>query len=159
MKKILVLFVLIPLLQSCQYFEKNVPNKEELLQKELEKINWSEVDEYPSTISCDSISDKYLRKHCFFDFITKELHLKLNNDTIRNFYKKQDTLQVKLLISADAMVTFETKFETDSLPFNRQKADSVLQFKLSNFPSLEPAIKRGTKVKSEFIVPVILSKN
>ena len=43
MKKIGFLIALIPLMQSCQYFEKNVPAKEELLQKELNKINWQEV--------------------------------------------------------------------------------------------------------------------
>jgi len=37
MKKVSFLFACIALFQSCQYFEKNVPNKEELLQKELKK--------------------------------------------------------------------------------------------------------------------------
>jgi hypothetical protein len=59
----------------------------------------------------------------------------------------------------DAQVTFQSYFETDSLSFDKIKADSVLQSKLINFPIMEPAIKRGVKVKSEFIVPVILKYN
>lgn len=158
MKKVNFLFVFIALFQSCQYFEKNVPNKDELLQKELQKINWSEVDEFPSTLECDSISDKNLRKQCFFDFMTGQLHLKLANDTIRKCFKNQDTLTVKVFVSPEAQITFQSQFKTDSLPFDRNFADSVLQSKLNNFPSVEPAIKRGMKVKSEFVIPVVLKQ-
>lgn len=156
MKKIGFLIVVLSLIQSCQYFEKNVPEKEELLQSELNKINWEEVDEYPSTLDCDSIADKAQRKQCFFDFVSEELRLQLNNDTIKSLYPKQDTLHIKITVMPDAQVTFQSHFEIDSLAFDKIKADSVLQSKLIHFPTIEPAIKRGMKVKSEFIVPVIL---
>ena len=42
----------------------------ELLQQELKKINWTQVDEFPSTATCDSIKDAATRKQCFFDFLT-----------------------------------------------------------------------------------------
>ena len=58
--------LLVLVFQSCQYFEKNVPKKEDLLQQELKKINWDEVDEFPSVLQCDSINDKIERKQCFF---------------------------------------------------------------------------------------------
>lgn len=156
MKKAILIFLTSVLMVSCQYFEKNVPSKEELLQKELKKINWSEVDEFPSTLDCDSISDKNLRKQCFFDFMSSHLASRLMNDTIRNFYKDQDTLNVKVIVSQDAQIAFESHFKSDSLPFDRIKADSILVTKLADFPPVEPAIKRGMKVKSEFVIPVIL---
>ncbi|MCL9804927.1 hypothetical protein NAT51_05315 [Flavobacterium amniphilum] len=156
MKKIGLLIAVFPLIQSCQYFEKNVPAKEELLQKELNKINWDEVDEYPSTTECDSITDKLQRKQCFFDYVSSQLELHLNNDTIKSLYPKQDTLKVKVTVLPDAMITFVSHFDIDTLSFDKVKADSVLQSKLSDFPLMEPAIKRGIKVKSEFIIPVVL---
>jgi len=156
MKKVSFLFAVITLIQSCQYFEKNVPNKEELLQKELKKINWEEVDEFPSTIHCDSITNKAQRKQCFFDFMSTELQMKLANDTIRTYYKGLDTLQVKVMVLSNAKISFKSHFETDSLPFDKKKADSVLQSKLIGFPLVEPAIKRGMKVKSEFVIPVFI---
>jgi hypothetical protein len=158
MKKVSFLFAFIILFQSCQYFEKNVPNKDELLQKELKKINWNEVDEYPSTLECDSITDKDQRKQCFFDFMQTQMQLKLANDTIRIAFKSQDTLHIKVMVTANALISFQSHFEKDSLPFDRVKADSVLQSKLVNFPSVEPAIKRGMKVKSEFVIPVVIKK-
>lgn len=159
MKKVSILFAFITLFQSCQYFEKNVPNKDELLQKELNKINWAEVDEFPSTLACDSITDKAQRKQCFFDFMSATLQMKLANDTIRSYYKNLDTLQVKVKVLSNAEISFQSHFETDSLPFNQKEADSVLQAKLMNFPSVEPAIKRGMKVKSEFVIPVFIKGN
>lgn len=158
MKKIGFFIILISFVQSCQYFEKNVPSKEELLQKELNKINWNEVDEYPSIADCDSITDKLKRKQCFFDFVGSQLQFHLNNDTVKSVYPKLDTLNVKVVVMPDAQVTFQSYFKTDSLSFDKIKADSVLQSKLINFPIMEPAIKRGVKVKSEFIVPVVFRK-
>jgi hydroxylamine reductase (hybrid-cluster protein) len=158
MKKIVFLFVLLIGFQSCQYFEKNVPTKDELLQKELKKINWEEVDEYPSTAICDSITNKNLRKQCFFDYMSAQLRLKLANDTIRKAYKNPDTLHIKVMVTAAAKVSFESYFEKDSLDFEKNKADSILQVKLRDFPAIEPAIKRGVKVKSEFLIPIALHK-
>ncbi|MBP9793761.1 MAG: hypothetical protein KBC56_07165 [Flavobacterium sp.] len=159
MKKVSFLFALITLFQSCQYFEKNVPNKEELLQKELKKINWEEVDEFPSTVACDSIADKIQRKQCFFDFMSTQLQMKLANDTIRTYYKGLDTLPVKVMVLSNAQISFQSHFDADSLPFDQYKADSVLQSKLLSFPAVEPAIKRGMKVKSEFVIPVYIKGN
>lgn len=159
MKKVLAFLTLLTFLQSCQYFEKNVPSKEELLQQELKKINWKEVDEYPSAFSCDSIADKTQRKQCFFDFVAKHLQEKLANDTIRSIYKRPDTLHVRVIVMPDAQLVFQSYFKVDSLAFDSIKADSILQSKLIDFPAIEPAIKRGVKVKSEFIVPVVLKKN
>ena len=45
MKKIIQLLFLLLAIQSCQYFEKQVPDEKELLEQELKKINWNEVDE------------------------------------------------------------------------------------------------------------------
>jgi hypothetical protein len=55
MKKAIALF-LVSLCFSCQYFEKKVPNENELLEKQMKEINWNEVDEYPSVVDCEKLS-------------------------------------------------------------------------------------------------------
>jgi hypothetical protein len=155
MKKIILLFLII-LLQGCQYFEKNVPKKEELLNKELKKINWLEVDEFPSTLHCDSIDDKITRKQCFFDFMTQNIQDKLITDSIKIFYPKLDTIPIKVTVFANASLSFEPDLLKYNSDYDTEKVDSILQSKLSDFPSVEPAIKRGIKVKSQFILPIIL---
>ena len=52
---------------------------------------------------------------------------------------------------------FETQFQNDSIPLaDKTKIDSILTSRLSDFPKVEPAIKRGVKVKTQFVLPVII---
>lgn len=157
MKKIIASLLVILTLFSCQYFEKNVPVKEDLLKKELNKVNWKEVDEFPSVLNCDSLTNKAERKKCFFDFMTQNIQQKIGNDTIKKLYPKKDTLQLKITIFADARIRFSPSFDNDSLQFETIKIDSIIQLKLTNFPTVEPAIKRGLKVKSQFVLPILLN--
>lgn len=156
MKNTIAFLLLIFAFQGCQYFEKNVPVKEELLQKELKKINWSEVDEFPTIYSCDSIQDKEARKQCFFDFLTQTIQEKLATDTLKILYPNLDTIQVKVTVFPDARLKFEPYFPKSNQGYDTEKIDSIMQVKLHDFPVVEPAIKRGIKVKSQFILPVIL---
>jgi hypothetical protein len=156
MKKSITLLVLLICFQSCQYFEKNVPNKDELLKEELQKVNWAEVDEFPSTTSCDSIEDKEARKQCFFDYLTQTIQGKLATDTLQILYPNLDTIQVKVTVYPDAKLKFEPYFPKDNMAYDTDKIDSIMQTKLADFPIIEPAIKRGIKVKSQFVIPVIL---
>ena len=156
MKKILTLLFLVSIFQGCQYFEKNVPNKEDLLQQELKKINWNEVDDFPSTVQCDSIDDKIARKQCFFDFVTNTIQEKLIQDSIKILFPKIDTISMKITVFADAKMQFETNLTKYNMAYDITKLDSILQAKLLDFPTVEPAIKRGIKVKSQFELPIIL---
>ncbi|MEZ4852903.1 hypothetical protein [Flavobacterium sp.] len=144
---------------SCDFLSTTkVPNEDNLMKQELEKINWNEVDEYPTVSYCesDSIPDKETKKQCFFQFLTETIQHKISTDTIQMLYPELDTLSIKVTINTDASVKFETLQPTDSISYNVSKIDSILQNRLVNFPTIEPAIKQGVKVKTQFVVPVIL---
>jgi hypothetical protein len=51
---------------------------------------------------------------------------------------------------------FEPQFSKDSVAYNTIKIDSILNARLVDFPKVNPAIKRGIPVKTQFILPVIL---
>jgi hypothetical protein len=155
MKNSIKILFLVFIFQGCQYFEKKVPKKEDLLNKELSKINWSQVDEFPTVIQCDSITSKEQRKQCFFEYLTQAIEQKLTLDAA-NLYSNIDTLNIKVTVLSDATLQFKPIFSKDSTAYNTIKIDSVLQSRLANFPLVEPAIKRGIKVKTEFVLPIIL---
>jgi hypothetical protein len=155
MKNSIKILFLVFLFQGCQYFEKKVPKKEDLLNKELSKINWSQVDEFPTVIQCDTITSKEQRKQCFFEYLTQAIQQKLTFDA-SNLYSNIDTLNIKITVLTDATLQFKPIFSKDSTAYNTIKIDSVLQSRLANFPLVEPAIKRGIKVKTEFVLPIIL---
>ena len=150
--------LLILTFQSCQYFEKNVPKKEVLLQEELQKINWEEVDEFPSTLQCDSINDKIARKQCLLDYITNTIQEKFSQDSIKIHFPKLDTIPVKVTIFPNSKISFEPQFPQDSVAYDTIRIDSILRARLVDFPKINPAIKRGIPVKTQFILPVIIKQ-
>jgi hypothetical protein len=145
-------------LQSCQYFEKRVPNEKELLDKELKEINWNEVDEYPSVDNCEKLTDAAQRKQCFFEFLTAEIQQKLNVDTLSILFPKLDTIEVKVTVLPNATMEFEPQFPKDSVAYDTIKIDSILHARLIDFPKVNPAIKRGIPVKTQFVLPVIIKQ-
>lgn len=148
--------MLFTLLSSCQYFDKQVPLEKELLQKELKAINWKEVDEFPSIADCEKIENKTQRQQCFFECMTQLIQQKLSVDTLSILYPELDTIEVKVTIFPNANIQFEPQFPKDSVAYDRIKIDSILKARLVDFPKINPAIKRGIPVKTQFILPVIL---
>ena len=156
MKKIIQLLFLILVIQSCQYFDKQVPDEKELLEQELKKINWDEVDEFPSVLQCDTIKDAEIKRQCFFDYLAQTIQERIGIDTLQMLYPEMDTIEVKVTINPDASLQFEPQFSKDSITYDKVKIDSILTARLSDFPKVEPAIKRGIKVKTQFVLPVII---
>lgn len=154
--KHIFLFLVIVLFNSCQYFEKLVPSEKELLAKELNEINWKEVDEFPSLADCEKIENKTQRQQCFFELLTQLIQEKLSIDTLSVLYPELDTIEVKVSVFPNATLQFEPQFPKDSVAYDTIKIDSILKARLIDFPRVNPAIKRGIPVKTQFILPVIL---
>ena len=133
-----------------------MPSEKELLQKELKSINWKEVDEFPSLVECEKIENKKQRQQCFFEIMTQLIQQKLSSDTLAILYPELDTIEVKVTIFPNATMKFEPQFPKDSVAYDKVKIDSILRARLVDFPKVNPAIKRGIPVKTQFILPVIL---
>lgn len=152
-------FIFITLLAfatSCQFFDKQVPSKEVLLQKELKAINWNEVDEYPSIEACEKIENKTQQKQCFFEFLTQIIQQKLSVDTLSMLYPELDTIDVKVTVFPNATIQFDPQFPKGSVGYDTVKIDSILRARLVDFPKINPALKRGIPIKTQFILPVII---
>ena len=150
------LLLVILLFNSCQYFGKQVPSEKELLAKELKEINWKEVDEFPSLADCEKIENKTQRQQCFFEILTQLIQEKLSVDTLSVLYPELDTIEVKVTVFPNSTMQFEPQFPRDSVAYDTIKIDSILKARLVDFPKVNPAIKRGIPVKTQFILPVIL---
>ena len=155
-KNSLILLSTLFLFNSCQYFEKQVPSEKELLQKELESINWKEVDEFPSIADCDAVQDKAQKKQCFFEYLMQLIQQKLSVDTLSVLYPKLDTINVTVTVFPDSTMQFETEIIQDTLDTSAPKIDSIIKARLVDFPKVNPAIKRGIPVKTQFVLPVII---
>ncbi len=157
MKKALAL-VAVLFCFSCQYLEKKVPSEKELLDKQMQEINWKEVDEYPSVDDCEKLTDAAQRKQCFFDFLTATIQQKLAIDTLATMFPKLDTIEVRVTVLPDATLEFNPEFPKDSVAYDTIKIDSILRARLIDFPKVNPALKRGIPVKTQFVLPVIIKQ-
>lgn len=92
----------------------------------------------------------------FFDVMSTLIQEKLNVDSLSIMYPELDTIEVKVTIFPNAVMKFEPQFPKDSVAYDTIKIDSILHARLVNFPKINPAIKRGIPVKTQFILPVIL---
>ena len=156
MKKTLFLFPFAFIIGSCKYFEKQVPDEDKLLQQRLEQINWKQVSSYPSVSECDAITDKKLKRDCFFSTMARLVQEKLGADTIAMLHPCMDTINMKVTVYPDSKIVFEPQFPADSTTYNRAKFDSIIKSRLVDFPKVEPAQKEGIPVTSQFIIPVVL---
>lgn len=157
MNKRILSFFMFLLLQSCQLFEKKVPDEKHLLELELKKIDWQHVDEWPNFVQCDSLANKDSKKICFYELLSSQLQEKLQDDSIAKLLPNVDSILVKVTIFSDARISFEPILN-DSLVVNRHQLDSIFQLRLASFPSVQPALKRGIPVKTQLQLPVLLHK-
>jgi hypothetical protein len=71
-------------------------------------------------------------------------------------YPELDTIEVRVTVNPDASMQFEPQFPKDTVAYDTIKIDSILRIKLVDFPKVNPAIKRGIPVKTQFVLPVII---
>ncbi len=135
-----------------------MPNEKELLDKQLKEINWNEVDEYPSVSDCEKLKDDAQRKQCFFEFLTTTIQQKLAVDTLSTMFPQLDTIEVKVTVFPNSTMQFDPQFPKDSVAYDTIKIDSILHARLIDFPKVNPAIKRGIPVKTQFVLPVIIKQ-
>ena len=133
-----------------------MPIEKELLDKKMKEINWSEVDEYPSVADCEKLTDAIQRKQCFFQFLTTTIQNKLAVDTLSTLFPQLDTIEVKVTVFPNSTLQFEPQFPKDSVAYDTIKIDSILHARLIDFPKVNPAIKRGIPVRTQFVLPVII---
>ena len=89
--------------------------------------------------------------------MTSQLQEKLRDDSIAKLFPQLDSIQVKITIFSDSKVKFEPII-SDSITLDRMQLDSIFQISLADFPKVNPAIKRGIPVKTEFQLPIVLNK-
>lgn len=144
----IIAFTIAIILQSCQYFEKK-ESKDVLLKKELKRIDWKDVDEYPSFGNCDIFDTKNQQKQCFFEFLNSQIQHKLDSVTKFDSHKKIDTILLKIVITPNSKLIYKLH-STDSLSRSHAFLDSILKTPTMQFYNLKPALKRGIPVQIQF---------
>lgn len=155
MNRIACLFLII-LFTSCDYFEKQKVNSEDLLKEELQTFNWNEVDTYPTFSSCDSITAKAESKVCFQNTLLAHVNHYLSDQNIVVSNDVNDTIRLKLIIDNKGLLLIDSMAIKQETQFQIPEIDSLLRQSLKDIPKIYPAIKRGQQVTTAFELPVIV---
>ena len=136
------------LMASCKFAERELPNTQELLRRELHTIDWSKVDTYPSYPSCDTIKNNEDAKICFFDRFNFETLRVLKNDSLVKI-STIDSVQFLVTVSNDSKLLFKTQSVDEKL-LPKWMLDSIMLYNVKQFSKIQPATKRGIPVTTEF---------
>jgi hypothetical protein len=156
MKYILSLFIFF-FFFSCELNINKKISVDEILDEEWKTFNWSDVDEYPSFSTCDSLSSLSLKKECFIFTLSNQISVDLisNTKTVNRII--QDTVILKFTISKDGEIDFDELIVDESIIDLRSLIDLSFKSSIKKLPKIFPAIKRGQQVNVKFSLPIYVS--
>lgn len=157
MKRLLLVFLII--LTSCDYFQSQKVSTEQLLEEEIQAINWNDVDDYPTFSDCDGVSTNQEKKVCFENYLHDLLNSHLESQKIVVTEDISDTVVLKIHIDKNGRFSIRNididAGTRDQIP----ELDSILRHSFDSLPKIYPAIKRSQQVATEFSLPIIININ
>ena len=156
MKYILYLFILTSLF-ACDFNINKKVSVAEILDEEWKTFNWSDIDEYPSFISCDSLLAISQKKECFISTLSNQISNDLmgNSEIVNRTI--QDTVILNFTISKQGEIILEELNIDDNIKELKNIIDISFQSSIEKLPKILPAIKRGQHVNVNFTLPIFVS--
>jgi hypothetical protein len=141
-------------LTSCDYFfpkqsSSNTPTIDTV-------IDFTTVDAYPLFPECQNIPARDKQKICFQIKMAEHINILLKNSQIKTKTADNDTLLVTLKVLKSGKTQFVKIFSKSNNSAFEKLLDSILKRVASKIPTLQPAIKRGIPVTTQFELPVII---
>ncbi len=142
---------------SCELNINKKISVDEILDEEWKTFNWSDVDEYPSFTTCDSLLTISQKKECFISTLSNQIYSDLisNTKTVNRII--QDTVILKFTISKDGEIDFDELIVDESIIDLRSLIDLSFKSSIKKLPKMFPAIKRGQQVNVKFSLPIYVS--
>lgn len=158
MRKIGAIMILFGFI-SCGLFESKEEKAQELVDQEMQNIDWNAVDNYPLFENCDESVSKAGQKECFeqelisrFSATLKEFEFVLSNDV-------DTTIYVDFLIDRKGSIAVVNIEKDSKIDVQMPEFDGIITQSLRGLPRLAPALKRGVPVSAKFRIPIILNSN
>ena len=139
---------------SCEnIFSKKSQNTLDLKASE-QPINFSSIDAYPLLPECENITDRTEQKECFYQKLTGRIQNTLDNNLFELPKNIKGSVLVKINVSSKGKVSVTTILLSNEIKKNIPKLDSLIHKSIALLPVLQPAIKAGIPVTSEFSLPI-----
>jgi len=149
----LTIFTLL-FLTSCDYF---FPKKAAQNTSTLDTIiDFTTVDAYPLFPGCENIPNREKQKICFQIKLAEHINTLLKKSQLRTKTADNDALLVTLKVLKSGEVHFVKVLSKSNNKAFEKLLDSVLKSISDKIPTLQPAIKRGMPVTTQFELPIFI---
>ncbi|WP_150452347.1 hypothetical protein [Arenibacter lacus] len=158
MRKVVVL-ACICLFTSCDWFTSKEEKTQELVQEEMQNINFNEVDRYPLFAGCDEMVSKPAQKECFEKTLLMHFSKTLQDFDFVIETEVNDTIYVDFLMDKNGAISVLGIEKNMSIDDEMPEFNGIITQSLKSMPKIEPALKRGIPVNAKFRIPIVLNSN
>ena len=158
MRKFLLVLVLCGC-ASCSLFDSKEKKTQKLVEKELQQIDWSNVDDYPLFDDCDETVSKELQKNCFETQFLEHLSSGLEAFQMISESEVKEVIYLDFKIKNDGSIIILNIENKQVLGSQTQSFEAKIIESLKNMPQIAPALKRGIPVNTKFRIPIFLNSN
>ena len=152
----LSIICLLSLLTACDWSAKREEKTRELVDQEIQTIDWDDVDQYPLFADCDELASKPEQKKCFMETLLRHFSKTLQESDLVLEKEIRDTIFVDFRMEDTGAITLINIKNDEQI--NQQIPDfrNQIEKSLNNLPKIEPALKRGIPVSAKFRIPIVL---
>lgn len=158
MRKFVMVLILCGL-TSCGFFDSNEKKTQELVQKELNAINWNDVDAYPIFEDCDENWTQSKQRECFENGLLEHFSKTLYEFEFILKEGVNPRVQVDFLVDIDGKIIVLDIEKDGAIDEQMPEFDEIISQSLLKIPPLAPAIKNRIPVKAKFRIPIVLNVN
>jgi len=156
MRRFLIVLVSFSLC-SCNFFESKEKRTQELINSELQEIDWNSIDTYPLFLDCDETASKEVQRQCFEGKITAHFEETLNEFEFIVDADENPMVAVIFIINTDGEIDIldieKDRFILKQMP----EFDGIVTQSLKTVPEITPALKRGIPVSTKFRIHIQLN--
>ncbi len=142
---------------SCSLFESKEKKTQKLVEKELQEIDWTDVDDYPLFNDCDELLSKEIQKQCFEEKLLLHLSADLQEFQLTSETEIKDVVFLDFRIENDGEITIVDIENKEIFGSQMEKFEDKVAKSLKSLPRIEPALKRGIPVSAKFRIPIFLN--
>jgi len=141
-------------LSSCDYF---FPKQARLNNNSIDTvINFTTIDAFPLFPECQNIPARDKQKICFQIKMAEHINILLKKSHLKTKTAENDTLLITLKVLQSGKTRFVKVVSKSGNKAYEKLLDSLLKSIATKIPILQPAIKRGIPVTTQFELPVII---
>ena len=142
---------------SCGLFESKEEKTQKLVEKELQQIDWTNVDHYPLFDECDETASKLKQKTCFEEKLVLHLSSDLQQFEIVSEMQVKDVIFIDIIVQSDGSIAVLNIENQEVFQEQQQDFEQLVENSLNSLPRIEPALKRGVPVRAKFRIPIFLN--